>query len=710
MAVTTVDRRTLINDADALTGWTGPTVLVSSPRAEGTNCVGDEISPTAGLTEWYYTSSPALDLDGHLLYIQSYTNALQNGWKEATLTDSSHMLYMSDGTNHLGLCQAGNDRDVFKHSGGGQVQFQSLLIDLDYLSAKDANGEIHEFGGTVGAFVKTSVDRTGSAFHTESKALGGGQNCFIDIMRYDQTDALGNSTGSNSGIFIYGGGSGTEGNFDELIADDISISADNGYGIIREYTAGSYGCQGRLKFGTVNPISDAYFLDSNFVLTFENRDVNDDKYAIFVFGNAIDTNYFNLSNGTITSAGPGVTCDFSSSGTNTLIFDTVSFIGLRRRISFPTDTSTGTTHDILSCTFDDCDQIDPGTADFQGCTISNYDDGISTGNGAVLLDSDGATNWQDLVFNSRGSGHAIYITTPGTYTFNNFTYNNYGASETTGSAVYNNSGGAVTINVSGGDSPSYRNGTGSSTSIVNTQTVEVYVKDTGLNNIEGARVYINKQPADSDYGHSGNPYTSGAGNGIGTGSYTVSQAIEGDTPGSDGWIEARQGNTQQAYRYASWDGNTFTFNSEVTGTDNGTGTSTVIYETGIGSKDIEEGDTIRNTTDGQWAMVQSVSANSVTTTKLSGGASWAGDNYSVHTLAKTYVEGVDTAIVPLLNKDTNASGYVSLDYNYLGDKDIKIRIRKSTETVKYLPYETSGQITNNGFSLTALLTADTIIG
>jgi len=312
MAVTTVDRRTLINDADATTGWTGPTTSVSSPRAEGTNSVGDEIQPSAGLTEWYYTSSPALDLDGHLLYVQSYTNAIQNGWKESTLTDSSHMLYMSDGTNHLGLCQAGNDRDVFKHAGGGQVQFQSFLIDLDYLSTKNTNGEVHPFGGSVASFVKTSVDRTGSAFHTESKALGGGQNCFIDIMRYDQTDTSGNSTSSNSGIFIYGGGSGTEGTFAEVIADDISLTADKAFGVIREYTAGSYGCQGRLKFGTTNAVSNAYFLDSNFTLTFEDRDVNDDKFAIFVFGNSTNTNDFRLSNGTISSAGPGVTCDFSS--------------------------------------------------------------------------------------------------------------------------------------------------------------------------------------------------------------------------------------------------------------------------------------------------------------------------------------------------------------------------------------------------------------
>jgi hypothetical protein len=62
-------------------------------------------------------------------------------------------------------------------------------------------------------------------------------------------------------------------------------------------------------------------------------------------------------------------------------------------------------------------------------------------------------------FVSGGTGHALEITTPGTYTFSGNTFSGYGAAGTTNAAVYNNSGGAVTLNITGGGStPTVRNG------------------------------------------------------------------------------------------------------------------------------------------------------------------------------------------------------------------------------------------------------------
>lgn len=73
------------------------------------------------------------------------------------------------------------------------------------------------------------------------------------------------------------------------------------------------------------------------------------------------------------------------------------------------------------------------------------------------------SNISDCYFRSAG-GHAIEITTPGTYTFSGNTFAGYGADGTTDAAVYNNSGGAVTLNISGGgDTPTVRNGAGAST-------------------------------------------------------------------------------------------------------------------------------------------------------------------------------------------------------------------------------------------------------
>ncbi len=276
--------------------------------------------------------------------------------------------------------------------------------------------------------------------------------------------------------------------------------------------------------------------------------------------------------------------------------------------------------------------------------------------------------------------------------------------------VYNASGGSVTINIAnGGDTPSIRNSNGSTTSVNNAVTLSLSVKDSNGVAIQNAQVWIQKDADDADAGHPGNPFTSSAGNNQGDSDFVVNETPPGDLPAS-GWLRVKTGRDEQTYRYASKSATTFTLNSEVTGTDNGSGTTTVINETNIGTKNIVEGDTIRNTTANpdQWAIVLSVSTNSVTTTPLSGGSSWASAAYSVHRLAVNYKSGSDTAVVPLMNEQTDGSGLAAQTYNYLADKDILVRIRLASGSPDYLPFSTAGTITSSGYTLAATLQSDTI--
>lgn len=90
-------------------------------------------------------------------------------------------------------------------------------------------------------------------------------------------------------------------------------------------------------------------------------------------------------------------------------------------------------------------------------------------------------------FISGGSGHAIEITAPGTYTFAGNTFTGYGANGTTDAAIYNNSGGAVTLNVTGGgDTPTVRNGTSASTTINNNVTISLF------NVVAGSSIRVEK--------------------------------------------------------------------------------------------------------------------------------------------------------------------------------------------------------------------------
>ena len=88
----------------------------------------------------------------------------------------------------------------------------------------------------------------------------------------------------------------------------------------------------------------------------------------------------------------------------------------------------------------------------------------------ALLIADDISKVSNNIFNflntDGNDGHAIEITQTGTYTFTGNTFpGGWGADESSTAMIYNNSGGAVTINVTDGDSPTVRNGTGASTTV-----------------------------------------------------------------------------------------------------------------------------------------------------------------------------------------------------------------------------------------------------
>ena len=94
-------------------------------------------------------------------------------------------------------------------------------------------------------------------------------------------------------------------------------------------------------------------------------------------------------------------------------------------------------------------------------------------------------NISGCTFTSGGTGHAIEITTAGTYSFSGNLFTDYGANGTANAAIHNNSGGAVTINISGGGStPTVLNGAGASTAINNSVALTL----TGL--ISGSDIVI----------------------------------------------------------------------------------------------------------------------------------------------------------------------------------------------------------------------------
>lgn len=131
---------------------------------------------------------------------------------------------------------------------------------------------------------------------------------------------------------------------------------------------------------------------------------------------------------------------------------------------------------------------------FTNCTTITQNSAVVTNCafGSSYVVSNSPANLSSCTFTSSGTGHAIEITTPGTYTFSGNLFSGYGSTGTTDAAIYNNSGGAVTLNISGGgDVPTYRNGTSASTTIVAAANVTL----TGLVAGTEVRAYLGTNPA-----------------------------------------------------------------------------------------------------------------------------------------------------------------------------------------------------------------------
>jgi hypothetical protein len=284
-------------------------------------------------------------------------------------------------------------------------------------------------------------------------------------------------------------------------------------------------------------------------------------------------------------------------------------------------------------------------------------------------------------------------------------------------AVFNDSGGSITITVSGGDNPSYRNGTSASTTIAVSVDVDVHVEDEAGVAIEDALVYIQRSPATS--------YTSDTGNSAGGSTFTVNETVDTDQA-QTGWIQVWRKSTNDviSFRYASWTGKVFTLRSEVTGSATSTDptnpetkliSTTTNFLTEEAAGNILQGDAIRNTSDGSWAVIDEiVDADNVTTSPLQDGTNdeWqSGNNFSIHRLPVSFTDNDDTVDIPLYMAETDGSGDIATySHNFsAGTMDIVVRIRFYAGATKYLPYATSGQILSTGYSLTAVLAEDEVV-
>lgn len=325
-----------------------------------------------------------------------------------------------------------------------------------------------------------------------TQAVAKGQPHVVDMIRYGRAEARINGGDLANGYATFAG----------FAAQNDSQT--NRWGLIQS-TTGGYQWKGLMTLGYVSAVD---FRDQNLnVFVQDCRKVTSTFNTIEIrqAGSRVDwTNINFINSAPSTNASKGNLVVIDNADVN---IDGCSFVDMGT-YSFLSNST------IIGSTFRRCGLITQGSSTFTGNLVAR-----PTGTG--LLSNDPSIV-QNNEFISAGTGHAIEINTPGTYTFSGNIFTGYGANNTTDAAIYNNSGGAVTLNISGGGTvPTVRNGTNASTTV----NASVNLTFDGLQAGSEVRVYLGTNPSTStELGgveSSGTSFTVSHSNGGQQGYYTI---------------------------------------------------------------------------------------------------------------------------------------------------------------------------------------------
>ncbi len=463
-----VDNRTTLNDCSATTGWTGDdTVSVVNATGEFYEGGSGLSWQAANAQEHMYTTSigGTRNLSNAQVWMLIKDNLVQ------TRTNGGVDVVIGDGTNRIGYQVGGYDSVGLPIS----FFFNSYRLDVSNKPSFDV------YAGAEASLNEAAITSVGYGTEHLAKANGAIDNVIMDRFSF--------IVNGNPAMTINAGTVGTPETFADVVTDDVT----NGWGMIANPTGKLYNLLAATEWGDGTTLN-SYFEDSNFQLFLLGSFIGAGNNDCSIVGNATGTNSLVWTSGSIIAIDNAANWDFSD--TNFDIIDLTS-VGFTDCGTFTFQAQDVGNKQLTTCTFNNCGQIDFDTMDVFGSAIN----GTTNANGAVLLNaSANSDNQDDLVFTSDGTGHAIEITAAGTYTFNNWTFSGYNTASpgsnptpstgSTDAVVFNNSGGAVTINVTGGDTPTVRNAASSTTVVNNNVTVTITVQDGATTAIVGAVVGV----------------------------------------------------------------------------------------------------------------------------------------------------------------------------------------------------------------------------
>lgn len=357
----------------------------------------------------------------------------------------------------------------------------------------------------------TNFDSHNFDYTNEYPSLGGWIRCWVDISR--TPDTTGGTGLDETALRTYGiqvsfsatpggtspnliidscdytnGGAGLTLTGTSGVWSDFSTSDQNStnqYGVFRRIN-GIFQCYARVQLGTSG--SSIVFSDSNFTIAHPQQSLVNDTFMGITIDLQNASTDITLTNGSILNPGTKKG-DFIVTGTSgDLTLSGISFSGSRIITLNSKVVGNG-------CIFTNCGQITGAGATLLNSSVSGYTGATDTSALVwdIATDPDGYLDGSTF---TKGSGttHAIEFgtTSPTTMTLTDVDFSGYNASNgQNDSAIHiKRTTGTVTINISGGTSPSYKTDGATVVIVSGTVNLTINVKSAATgSNIQNARVF-----------------------------------------------------------------------------------------------------------------------------------------------------------------------------------------------------------------------------
>ena len=461
--VTITANNTRINDAQSNSGWSNEGGGGPSPAAEPqlkytlSNAVNRKVTATTARQGVQYNAGSTNDMTAAAnalwlakVYVADFGDLNGTWGVELGIGSASSARY------EYNVAGTGANRDVFASypAAGGYL---ILALSPNVAAWREAS---------IGSPALTAVDHYEVACQFIS---GGAKSENVAMSAIDV----------GTGLTLTGGDGGDpDGTFADFVdADQNTVSNRWGYASEKD---GAITFRGMM---TIGGAAATVFTDNNSKVSFP-----DGYHAAGLFGITVD----------LQNAGSIITMGAAVSGLGSDIVEDTrpDYIVTGTAGSH---TLTGTLDNFRQVTLTSGVSVDGATLSVSdltqgGASITGARLLMNAVSGAAVCDDADFTLISDCDVIQAGSGHAFEINTPGTYSFSGLTFDGFGADGANDAAVFNNSGGLVTLNISGGDTPTVRNGAGASTVINNTVSVTL----TGL--FSGTRIKVYRASDNAELG------------------------------------------------------------------------------------------------------------------------------------------------------------------------------------------------------------------